>query len=370
MKTSQFRQLFLIFLLLSGSLGAQNPRHIFHTDSIILPKKITVGLKMSPPFTMKDEHGNYYGLSIDLWQKISQRLGIETQYKEYKLAGLLKAVEKHEVDLSISPLTVTSDRLESFDFTQPFFTSNLTIAVSGQEESFLWVFISNFFSHDFLKAVLLLIAILLIFGFMLWLAEHKRNPKFADSVRGVGDGFWWAAVTMTTVGYGDKVALSPLGRMISVVWMFTSVIVISSFTASITTALTVNEIGTSVESIADLQKVKVKVGTVAGSSSAQFLESSHAKRITYYETLEEAIKSLADKKIDALIYDEPILRYMIQELNLTESVIIVPNDFNSQYYSFSLPHNHVLLDTLNTELIRELESVEWKGVLNRYNLGN
>ncbi|MGO2102628.1 MAG: ion channel [Psychroflexus halocasei] len=44
---------------------------------------------------------------------------------------------------------------------------------------------------------------------------------------------------MTTVGYGDKSPLSLGGRIVGLIWMFMAVIILSSLTAGIASALTV-----------------------------------------------------------------------------------------------------------------------------------
>jgi voltage-gated potassium channel len=53
-------------------------------------------------------------------------------------------------------------------------------------------------------------------------AEHPTNPGFAT----YGDAIWWGIVTLTTVGYGDIVPKTEVGRFAGVVIMFTGVAVL------------------------------------------------------------------------------------------------------------------------------------------------
>jgi len=80
--------------------------------------------------------------------------------------------------------------------------------------------------------VLLLTAFaLLAFGSVgIYLAEHGDNSDFATA----GDSVWWAVVTMSTVGYGDKVPLTPAGRVIASVAMLGGPILLLSLVGSVT----------------------------------------------------------------------------------------------------------------------------------------
>jgi voltage-gated potassium channel len=57
-----------------------------------------------------------------------------------------------------------------------------------------------------------------------------------NSFESFGDALWWAATTVTTIGYGDVVPATDGGRVIAVFVMFTSVATVSLTTAVITAA--------------------------------------------------------------------------------------------------------------------------------------
>lgn len=67
-----------------------------------------------------------------------------------------------------------------------------------------------------LKAILLVVLLNLTFGILFYAAEHNAQPGLT-----LPDAIWWAVVTMTTVGYGDFSAVTPVGRfVISYLCMF------------------------------------------------------------------------------------------------------------------------------------------------------
>ena len=75
---------------------------------------------------------------------------------------------------------------------------------------------------------------------------------------------------MTTVGYGDKSPKTLGGRIVATVWMFMAVIVISGFTAAITSSLTISNMQSLVAGPEDLPRVKV--GTISSSTSSRYLD--------------------------------------------------------------------------------------------------
>ncbi len=72
-------------------------------------------------------------------------------------------------------------------------------------------------------------------GIGIYYFEHTAQPKAFASVF---DGMWWAAVTLTTVGYGDIYPVTPGGRMFTVLVLFIALGSIAIPTGLISAALT------------------------------------------------------------------------------------------------------------------------------------
>lgn len=325
---------------------------------------LLVGVKNSPPFVII-EGNRYNGVSVDLWEEIAREMGFNYKYVEHNLKDLLSAIENETVDLSINPLTVTAERMQRFDFTQPFYVTNLGIATKFKQDSGILSFITKLFSLDFLKAVFLLFVIILAFGVVLWLVERKRNKEqFGSGAKGLGDGIWWSAVTMTTVGYGDKAPMTGWGRVIGIIWMFTAIIVISSFTAGIASSLTVNQLESNIKSLDDLRSARV--GTIEGSASAGFLKTFG---IVYseYNDLNKGLSAVESGSLQAFVYDEAILRYLIDTEDYREKLLVIPSSYSKEYFSFASKSSQ-LVEKIDPVLISKIESTLWKDILERYNL--
>ena len=77
-------------------------------------------------------------------------------------------------------------------------------SVPAQNKGGAWHYVKRLFSFDLLKVLILLSFVLLIIGIIVWLFERKKNPEQfgGTAMHGIGSGFWWSAVTMTTAPRG------------------------------------------------------------------------------------------------------------------------------------------------------------------------
>ncbi|MBC8524872.1 MAG: transporter substrate-binding domain-containing protein [Chlorobium phaeobacteroides] len=326
-------------------------------------EKLIIGTKHSPPFVMKKSDGSWEGISVALWDKIALENGFSYEFREMELSDILKGVADNELDAGVAAITVTAEREETLDFSQPYYLSRFGIATL--EEGVDWKNILKvFFSYGFFRIVVLLSLVLLLSGFLVWLFERRKNPEhFGGSpTHGIGSGFWWAAVTMTTVGYGDKSPKTPAGRVVALVWMFASLVMISGFTAAITTTLTVGSLGVSVTNPRDLHAVKT--GTVEGSTSMQYLNEEYIA-FQHFATIQDALQALQERRVEAVLYDEPIMRYMIASGKF-QGIKVIETSFRYEYYAVALPPDSPRTEDINRSLLHYLESENWRSVQFRY----
>lgn len=323
-------------------------------------RTLRVGTKDTVPFAMK-ENGEWVGISTDLWNELAEELGLEYEWIETDLEGLLTGLESGELDASVAALTLTPEREEIVDFSHPYFESGLGIAIRKGPGS--WVRMAQkLLSPEFLRTIGILLLTLLIVGGIVWLFERRRNDQFGGGPRsGLWSGFWWSAVTMTTVGYGDKAPVTTGGRIVALIWMFVGLVAISSLTAAITSSLTVSQLGSDISGPADLEGVTV--GTVESSTSIGYLER---RGINYraYPNARTALERLESEEVEAVVYDMPILVYMTR--TDFEGLTTTGAPFERQSYAIALPEGSEMREELNRRLLDLIRDDEWRAIRTRY----
>ncbi len=323
---------------------------------------LTIALKSTPPFVIKDVTERPAGLSYSFWELIDDQVPARVEYKWYDdVETMLSALARNEVDLSINPVTVTEQRMDSLDFSQPYFISGT--AMVRRSESGWMIFLENFFSSQFFSAVAILLGIILFFGILVWVFERRKkgSEQFRKGWRGIMDGFWWSAVTMTTVGYGDKSPETTGGRTVAFIWMFTAILLISGLTAGVASALTVRSIESKIASVEDLRRFKS--GTIAATGTAEYL-SNYGLPNKFYQSVEEGFDALRNGEIDVFVFDRPVLRFYLEK-GSNSDLHLDDRNLKTDYYSFTYPKDSPLRDALDPKIVSALKSDSWNFILRK-----
>lgn len=351
------KQLFIyLFICCVFPTQAQSQKMSATNDTLL------VGVSGSEPFVFGEEDK---GIAVEIWDMIAQEKSWNFKYLPYEnVDDALHYLSKGDLDIVVGPISITSNRLESMRFSQPFYNSSISIISRIDNHSF-WQKIKPLFSFKLIMAIVIFLFILAIVGTLLWLAERKESPEqFPKTpVKGIGNGMWLAIVTMSTTGYGDKAPITLTGRILAGAWMIISIIFATSMVAGIASTLTLSSLGTT--TISNIEQLSGrKVATISASPSAEFLNKSKIE-IVGVNNLSEAIAKLKSKEVNAVVYDRPQLLYFLKN-NSNENLYISKAEYYKQGYGFAFPSNSQLIFDVNRTLLEMAENQEIERIIHYY----
>ncbi len=328
---------------------------------------LRIATKVLPPFVLYDNL-EYEGFSVDLVEALCRELDLDYElYGVNSLAKLMDEAARGVADASISAIAITAERERSIDFTHSYFESGLQILVPVRDRGFFGGFISRFGAllqvPQLLDVVLLFFLIIFIVAHVIWLIERRRNPQFPHGyAAGVFAGLWWAIVTVTTVGYGDKTPKRHTGKIFALIWLLAGYFVFAYFTASVTTTFTVSEIKSTIDSPDDL--FEHRVGTVEDSTAREYLRDLGLRPITG-PAIEEVIAELEAGTLDAVVYHAPFLQYYASHAGKGK-VRVSGLVFSEQEYGIALPEKSELREPFNRALLKLMENGTYQAIHERW----
>jgi polar amino acid transport system substrate-binding protein len=88
----------------------------------------------NPPFEYKAESGAFEGFEVDIVTEAAKRIGMTTNIEGYDFQPLFAATSSGRIDVAISSITITPERLKSQSFTQPYYDSDMGIATKTDSD--------------------------------------------------------------------------------------------------------------------------------------------------------------------------------------------------------------------------------------------
>ncbi|XP_068707490.1 uncharacterized protein [Montipora foliosa] len=184
--------------------------------------------------------------------------------------------------------------------------------------------------------VVLTVLLSIVAGICVWALETKKNSKEFGSpfCYGIFDGFWWAFVTMATVGYGDKTPKSLMARLFSVIWIMIGITLCSMLTATLSSAFT----NVTVDYYGVLSERKV--GVVKDSIALQKAVNLGAN-VKVFEDLNEVHNALVNKSVDGIL-EEMFTATEYFELHYENSSLSIVHFYEEKHgYGIALNSQYV-----------------------------
>lgn len=307
MKTAWIRVAATVLLLICDSVAwaqeaSQTP------PAAAQGRPLTVVTRELPPFIIK-EGDAITGFSAELWQELAVRTGVSSTWLERKnVTEILKAIENGEADVGIAAISITSEREQRFDFSQPMFEAGLQVMVPDEADGGFspWT-VLNYFTSGAMPYLLGILALLILIpGHIVWWAErnHDNSPFSRHYLPGIFHAMGWAL--SAAAGQQNDSPQSRLGRITSITAVFVSLLFLTYWQAELTSSFTVQQLQGGIQGPDDLPGKRV--GTTQGSTAALWA-TQHQAKLTEYQKISEAFIELEKGNLDAIVYDSPVLLY-------------------------------------------------------------
>jgi polar amino acid transport system substrate-binding protein len=348
----------LLFFMLAGAAVAAEP-------GSTMPVRVAV--YDVEPYGGRDREGLFVGASVDLWRRVAEHLNWRYHLTLVsQMSDLLAGLQRGAYDVAIGAITITPERLARVDFSYPTHRSGEAAVFAKRTGAGAALYQYGAAVSELGPLILATVIFLSVTGLLMWWFERSpsKNPGRSDaqSVMSWHEGIYWAVVTMTTVGYGDKTPQTHLGRAIAVVSMLGSLVLVSLLTTNMVARMTASQLeGTAIRT-SDL--AGKRLAAVSDSSGAEYLD---AQRFAYqkFANLPDALNALATGRADAVVNSVGALQYLV---NTRFSGSIAPPHglLAPAYMAFALPKSSALKMPLDRALTIVTASPEWRSVEETY----
>jgi polar amino acid transport system substrate-binding protein len=322
-----------------------------------------------PPYGYVDTDGSMSGVSVDLWRRVAEQM--EWPFRLIPVSDMetiLSGLEQGRFDAAIGAITITPERAARVDFSYPAHRSGVAIALRKETGPLFALVSYGTAVSELSPLILVILTMLILIGIAMWIVERRARSAAGiegseSAVVSLRDGLYWAVVTMTTVGYGDKTPKTTFGRVVAMVWMLSSLVLVSLLSTSLVSRLTAERVE-SRDLAASIDLGGKKLAAVAQSSGAEYLDELHLQ-YTKYKDLPDALDSLANGHSSAVVNSVGALQYFIAKRYAR--VLEIPQGLLAPaYMAIALPEHSPIKKSIDRALIKITNSPEWRTLEERF----
>ena len=293
-------------LAMSGLFGGLVPTA--HAED----RTVTVATFDEVPYVFTRE-GVKTGFTIDLLNAIGNENRWNIVFADQPVSnskGLLKALAAGRADVAATSITITAERLENFDFTQPTLGTGTQIVVAAGRSEPSAPGLKEFLQLLVSKTMAIWIGVALVLSVVpahiIWLLERrdKKGMVSGSYFPGIFQALRWGLGML--IAANDEEPRRWQSRTMGLVWAFVGIIFVAFYTATLTANLTVEKIEEHVSSLSDL--AGRDVCAVNDTTTAKYL-TGVGIRFNGASSMDDCFLRLQDGKTDAIVGDAALLEY-------------------------------------------------------------
>ncbi|KAB1993898.1 hypothetical protein ES319_D13G063800v1 [Gossypium barbadense] len=265
-------------------------------------------------------------------------------------------------DGAVGDIAIVTDRTRIVDFTQPYIESGLVVVASVKKIS------SNpwSFSRPFTPSMwAVTAAFFLIVGSVVWVLEHRINDEFRGSPR-------QQIVTILTFSFSTMFfshrenTVSTLGRLVLIIWLFVVLIINSSYTASLTSILTVQQLSSPIKGIDTLISSSERIGFQIGSFAERYLTEELGipkSRLVQLGSPEDYARALEKRQVAAVVDERPYVDLFLSDRC---EFSIRGQEFSKRAWGFAFPRDSPLAIDMSTAMLALSENGELQKIHDKW----
>ncbi|KAI3781310.1 hypothetical protein L2E82_11320 [Cichorium intybus] len=350
-----------------GWVLPQNGKHL----------KIGVPIRASFQDFVKEVNGTdmYVGYSIDVFAAAVNLLPYAVPYKfcsygdghkNPSYTDLMSHVDAGVFDAAVGDIAIITNRTRMVDFTQPYIESGLVVVAWVRRlSSGTWAFFKPFTAELWCVIGISFVVV----GAVVWILEHRKNNEFRGTPKQqVVTALWFS---FSTLFFSHKQNMrSTLGRFVVILWLFVVLIISSSYTASLTSILTVQKLSSPIEGIDSLKSRKDRIGYQESSFVRNYLvkeigiSESRLVPLNLPEDYDKALNDGPDNGgVIAVVDERPYIELF---LSTRCQFSIVGQEFTKNGWGFAFPHDSPLAIDVSNAILKLSETGELQRIHNKW----
>lgn len=267
--------------------------------------------------------------------------------KNPSYSELVQKVADNYFDAAVGDIAIVTNRTRIVDFTQPYTESGLVIAASVKEmNSSPWAFMKPFTVEMWCVTG----AFFIFVGAVVWILEHRMNTEFRGSPRQQLVTICWFSFSTMFFAHREN-TVSTLGRLVLIIWLFVVLIINSSYTASLTSILTVQQLQSRVEGLDSLISGTDPIGFQIGSFAKNYLMEElniAGSRLIPLGGPEDYANALQRGQVAAVVDELPYIEIFLSSYCNFRTV---GQEFTKSGWGFAFPRDSPLAVDLSTAIL-------------------
>ncbi|XP_048321136.1 glutamate receptor 2.7 [Ziziphus jujuba] len=302
---------------------------------------------------------SFSGLSIEVFKETLKKLPYNFPYEfipynDGTYDSLVEQIHLKNFDAVVGDVAILAKRQKHAEFTQAYTEPGLMMVVPVRQETRnrAWLFMKPFTTSMWVFIVLVNV----YNGFVVWFIERNHCPELKGSmINQIGTLIWLAFSTLFSL-HGDKLH-SNLSRMTMVVWLFVALVITQTYTANLTSMLTVQRLEPTIANVDILRSTNAMVGYSRGSYVRSYLNEVLGfkdNNIKNFSTPEEHAKALRSREIAAAFLEVPLAKLFLAKH--CKGFVTAGPTYKVGGFGYAFPRGSPMLPSINEALLKVCES--------------